>query len=71
METRYLSTGFLRKTSLPALLLPFLILTTVFLVFPAASPAKERRAAVTVKVRLNAPADAKRIDLWIPLPGVG
>ena len=68
METIYQPTGFLRKPSLPALLYPFLILATAFLAFPAASLAKERRAAVTVNVRLNAPADAKRVDLWIPYP---
>jgi transglutaminase-like putative cysteine protease len=68
METRYLPTGFFRKASLRALIFPFWILAMVFPAFPAASLAKERGAVVTVDVRLNAPADAKRVDLWIPYP---
>jgi len=68
MQTRYFTTGFFRKPFLQALLFPFLILATAFLFFPAPSLAKERRGVVTVKVNLNAPADAKHVDLWIPYP---
>lgn len=48
----------------------FTSLLSVFclLLLPQASLAKERQGVVTVKVNLNAPADAKRVDLWIPYP---
>lgn len=38
------------------------------LLLPQVSLAKERRGVVTVQVNLNAPADAQRVDLWIPYP---
>jgi transglutaminase-like putative cysteine protease len=38
------------------------------LLLPQESLAGERRGVVTVKVDLNAPADARRVDLWIPYP---
>lgn len=40
----------------------------LFLLLPQVSLAKERRGEVTVNVSLKAPADAKRVDLWIPYP---
>ncbi len=38
------------------------------LLLPQVSLAKERQGVVSVKVNLVAPADAKRVDLWIPYP---
>ena len=44
------------------------LLLILFLLLPQVSLAKERRGEVTVNVSLNAPANAKRVDLWIPYP---
>ena len=47
----------------------FLIpLILCILLFPQSSRAKERRAEVTVKVDLKAPAEAGHVRLWIPYP---
>ncbi len=52
------------------LLRPFALLLSIlcFPLFPQGSLAGERKGVVTVKFNLNAPADAKRVDLWIPYP---
>jgi len=49
---------------------PFARLLSIIclLFFAQGSIAGERKGVVTVKVDLNAPADAKRVDLWIPYP---
>lgn len=52
------------KTAVPLFL--FLFVSVLFL--PQPSLAKERRAVIAVNVELNAPTDAKRVDLWIPYP---
>jgi hypothetical protein len=49
-------------------LFAWLLSTLCLLLLPQVSLAKERRGVVTVKVNLQAPADARRVDLWIPYP---
>lgn len=44
------------------------VLAAGLLLFPQSSQAKERRAVVTVRVDLKAPADARQVRLWIPYP---
>jgi transglutaminase-like putative cysteine protease len=45
-----------------------LLLALCFALHPQGSLARERQAIVTFKIDLNAPVDAKRVDLWIPYP---
>ena len=45
----------------------FFVLPILCLIANAA-PAKERRAAVTVDVKLNAPPGAQTVRLWVPYP---
>jgi transglutaminase-like putative cysteine protease len=45
-----------------------LVAFPLLLLLPQGAFAKERQGVVTVKVNLNAPADAKRVDLWLPYP---
>ncbi len=47
----------------------WICLLAIFLIHaPAAGLAKERRAAVTVDVKLNVPPGAQSVRLWIPYP---
>ncbi|MBI5418909.1 MAG: transglutaminase domain-containing protein [Deltaproteobacteria bacterium] len=67
-ETASLS-GPSRRGSADRIALPlFLLLILCLLFLPRPSLAIDRRAAVTVKVNLNAPSDAGRVKLWIPYP---
>lgn len=45
-----------------------LLLSFLVLLLPQASSAKEKRGVVTVHARINAPAAAKDVKLWIPYP---
>jgi transglutaminase-like putative cysteine protease len=59
--------GFLKRASL-SVTFAWLLSIVCLLTFPQGSMAAEKKGVVTVKVDLNAPSDANRVDLWIPYP---